>query len=255
MPDPQPIPVEKMLGTRYSHILTYPLLNEEEWKIRVDELRRTGIEALDFVGTTLVDGIPVLGKGCVGIVVRARMDGVPVAVKIRRGDADRATMFDEARRLRLANSVSVGPRLITATTNLLVMEFFDGIPLYRWAERLRARYRASVKRVLYQLLDECFRLDSIGLDHGELSHAPKNVLINSQSRACIVDFESASTTRRVANITSILQYFLFGQISKHVHATELFPRRRRIVAALSNYKAEQSVESFRALLDLLNLSG
>jgi putative serine/threonine protein kinase len=253
LPDPKSVSVKKLLGTPYSHILTYPLLNEEESKSRVDELRRVGITTLDFAGTTLLDGIPVLGKGCVGIVACARIDDIPVAVKIRRGDADRATMFDEAQRLRLANSVNVGPRLITATPNLLVMEFFDGIPLYRWAEKLRVRSRASVKRVLYQLLGDCFRLDSIGLDHGELSHAPKNVLINNQGGACIVDFESASTTRRVANITSILQYFLFGQISKRIHATELFPRRRRIVAALSNYKAEQSVESFRALLDLLNL--
>jgi len=201
----------------------------------------------------MVDGLPVLGKGCVGIVTRALLDNKPVALKIRRGDADRATMVDEGRLLRLANSVGVGPGLISATKNFLVMEFFDGLPLFRWVDRLSTRNGSRVRSVLNQLLADCFRLDAIGLDHGELSHAPRNVLVNRSGRACVVDFESASTTRRVANVTSLLQYFLFGKISRRIRAVRKFPDRRTVVRLLSGYKAEQSVESFQALLRLLDL--
>jgi putative serine/threonine protein kinase len=248
------VPVQRLLGTKYSRILTYPSSNEKEAKDRIDELVHAGVTALDFIGRTTVDGIPVLGKGCVGIVTRAILDDVPVALKIRREDADRATMADEGRLLRRANSVDVGPRLITATKNFLAMEFCDGLPLFRWAEELNRPSGSRVKRVLGQLLTDCFRLDAIGLDHGELSHAPKNVLVSRTGRPYIVDFESASTTRRVANVTSLLQYFLFGRISRAVRAVRHFPDRRRVVRLLSHYKAEQSVESFLALLRLLDLS-
>lgn len=206
------------------------------------------------MGRTLVDGIPVLGKGCVGIVTRAILDSKPVALKIRRGDADRATMVDEARMLRLANSVGVGPRLISATKNFLVMEFFEGLPLFRWVDGLSTKSGSRVSSVLNQLLADCFRLDAIGLDHGELSHAPRNVLVNRSGGACVVDFESASTTRRVANVTSLLQYFLFGKISRRIREVRRFPDRRTVVRVLSDYKAEQSVESFQAILRLLDLS-
>jgi predicted Ser/Thr protein kinase len=96
-------------------------------------------------------------------------------------------------------------------------------------------------------------LDSIGLDHGELSHAPKNVLVNRFGQACIVDFESASTARRVANVTSLLQYFLFGRVSKTLRASQIFPNRRNIVKALGEYKREGSVENFQRVLGALGL--
>ena len=246
------IPLRALLRSRYSHILTYPNMNPEEAKARIVELSRIGISALRFRGVTQIGGIPVLGKGCVGVVTQARLEGKLVALKIRRLDADRPSMNDEARLLRLANSVDVGPRLISATKNFLVMELFQGIPLFRWAERSRVGEKV-VRKLVKRVLTCCFMLDAIGLDHGELSHAPRNVLVNRFGLPCIVDFESASTARRVANVTSLLQYFLFGRVSKTLHASQVFPNRRNIVKALGEYKHESSVENLQRVLSALGL--
>ena len=200
----------------------------------------------------MVEGIEILGKGCVGLVTQAILEDELVALKVRRLDADRSSMHEEARLLRLANSVGVGPRLITATKNFLVMELFDGLPLFRWANSLGKR-KESVKTVLSDLLNDCFRLDSIGLDHGELSRAPKNVLVGRDGKGCIVDFESASMVRRMANVTSLMQYFLFGSISKTHGLREMFPRKTRVLSALSHYKHDGSVESYLCLLETLGL--
>jgi len=246
------IPINKLVGTSYSRILTYPSSDPTEAKSRVRELSAAGVTALRFSGLTLIDGIPVLGKGCVGVVTQGILDGKPVALKIRRLDADRATMKDEGRLLRLANSVNVGPRLIAATKNFLAMELFRGVPLFKWAEN-SGPSKMRVKQVLSELLNACFRLDAIGLDHGELSHAPKNVLVSQTCKPCIVDFESASTVRRVANVTSILQYFLFGRISRSLHASRIFLGKGNILKTLGRYKQERSVESFQRILEALNL--
>ena len=61
-----------------------------------------------------------------GLVTQAILDGDLVALKIRRADADRPSMHEEARLLRLANSVNVGPRLVAATKDFLVMELAFG---------------------------------------------------------------------------------------------------------------------------------
>lgn len=248
------IPVRIVPTTKYSRILTYPVLDNFEARKRVRELLAAGVTEIRFSGRTLIDGVPVLGKGCVGIVVEAILDGIPVALKIRRHDADRASMVNEGRLLRLANSVDVGPRLVTATKNLLAMELFEGLPLFRWAESPRARNPRIVAGLLSRLLSSCFRLDSIGLDHGELSHAPKNVLVSDDAEPCIVDFESASAVRRAANVTSLLQYFVFGRISKMIPASRLFPERKMIVKSLSQYKQEPSVANFQNILKSLRLS-
>jgi putative serine/threonine protein kinase len=248
------IPVAEIPGTRYSRILTYPVCNEAKLRDRVRELTAAGVGSLCFSGSTLIDGIPVLGKGCVGIVTLAELDGIEVALKIRRDDADRPSMTNEGKLLRLANSVNVGPRLITATKNFLAMEVFNGLPLSKWAETQTANDGRTVKRLLEKLLHSCFRLDAVGLDHGELSHAPKNVLVSPRGVGCIVDFESASTVRRVANVTSLLQYFLFGRISRTIHAPRIFPRRRQMLKSLTEYKQQPSVENFNRILAVLGLA-
>jgi putative serine/threonine protein kinase len=134
------------------------------------------------------------------------------------------------------------------------MEFFEGAPLFRWAEGQTAGNTQATREVLEDLLWSCFRLDAIGLDHGELSHAPKNVLVNGTGKACIVDFESASTIRRVANVTSLLQYFMFGRISKGIQASKIFPKKRTVLKTLGTYKREPSVENFRSILQVLRLA-
>lgn len=251
MPEPNELQLATILGTRYSRFITYPSRAEDEARSRVEELSSIGISNIRFVGSTLVDGIPVLGKGCVGIVVHATLDRVPVALKVRRMDADRPSLFEEGRLLRLANSVDVGPRLFAVTRNFLVMELIDGLPLFRWVDR--PGKRSHVMGVLSGLLQDCFRLDAIGLDHGELSHAPRNVLVDSRGKGCIVDFESASTSRRPSNVTSLIQYFLFGQLARKFES-RLYKNRRSVLRTLSEYKQDGSVSNFHSILEILGLN-
>jgi putative serine/threonine protein kinase len=253
LPNYDRIPVTAFVGTGYSRILTYPGASAEEVKARIQELAEIGVTELCFEGSTLIDGISILGKGCVGLVTKATLDGAPIALKIRRTDADRSSMGNEGRLLRMANSVDVGPRLMAATKNFLAMELIEGVPLFRWAESSFALKKMRAKHVLRRLLVDCFRLDTVGLDHGELSHAPKNVLVSRTGEPFIVDFETASTARRVANVTSLLQYFLFGRISGRIRVSIKLPRKNVVLKALVDYKREGSVETFQNILSVLEL--
>lgn len=245
------ITLDRIPGTKYARFLTYPSTEANaEVRDRIMQLKSVGISSLLFEGTTTIGGVQILGKGCVGIVINALLNELPVAVKIRRLDADRSSLMDEANLLRLANSVEVGPQLIAATQNILATQLFNGLPLYKWAEH--ARSRASIKRVLRRLLIECFRLDAIGLDHGELSHAPRNVLVGAGYRPCIVDFESASNTRRATNVTSLIQYFLFGQLARSF-GVKLYRNRKSMLNALTAYKQDGSVTNFENILQTLSL--
>ena len=252
MHEPQPTPLENILGTRASRLLTYPTADEKEAKTRIKELRTANINAIHFQGSTLIDGIPLLGKGCVGLVFRAILGRTQIALKIRRTDANRSDMLEEARLLRTANSVDVGPRLVVATRNFLAMELFEGEPLFKWVQT-KTVTKSQLRLVLGHLLADCFRLDAIGLDHGELSHAPRNVLIGRHAKSCIVDFETASTARRVANVTSLIQYFMFGQLSRKMGASRLCTSRNSLLNALSIYKADNSVTSFQKILRELSI--
>jgi len=107
-----------------------------------------------------------------------------------------------------------------------------------------------VKKVLVEVLEQCFRLDHAGLDHGELSKAPKHVLVDKFGKPFIVDFETASVERRVANVTSICQYLFAGNSSASKALAEILGERSRLklVDALKTYKKNRTRSNFEDLL-------
>jgi putative serine/threonine protein kinase len=236
-------------------ILCYPRPEATEMEARMRELASIGIDALELTGPHQIGHSRVLGKGCVGIVAKALMRDKTVALKIRRVDADRRDMNHEADMLRLANSVDVGPRLFVQSDNFLVMEFINGLPLSRWTTLLpKTGCRRRVRRVVGGLLDDCYRLDGISLDHGELSDAPKNVLIDENGVPRIVDFESASDKRRPSNVTSIAQYLLIGGgPAKHIRTILRWRRKSSLIRALREYKHHPGDQAFRRVRLVVDL--
>ena len=135
------------------------------------------------------------------------------------------------------------------------MTLVQGDRLPVWLSGLRGRGRkARVKRTIRLLLEQCYRLDEKGLDHGELSRAHKNVLVSDGDQGWILDFESASTSRRPSNFTSLAQYlFLGGGLAKKV-AKILGPvNRTHVLESLRLYKFGKSSESFEKALRALCL--
>jgi len=254
------VPLEGLREEKYGRVLCYPRYDPEELERRLKELRGLGVKAVEFIGQKNVFDVPVLGKGCVGIVIVAHRaaDRVKVALKVRRVDADRAGMQREAWMLRRANAVDVGPKLLDVTENFLVMEFIHGKIFPLWIEELKGRRREAkslIRGVLRDLLEQAWRLDEAGLDHGELSRAPKHILINGENRPHILDFETASTTRRCSNVTSLCQFLLLGSQTAKVVANRLgkIPEER-LIKALRDYKQGPTRENFDKILNLCKLT-
>jgi putative serine/threonine protein kinase len=251
----QIVSLEQLRDKRYGIILCYPRCDSKETTRRVRELKRLGVEALEFIGEKTAFNVSVLGKGCVGIVVRALLDKKRVALKIRRVDADRLGMQHEAEMLKTANKIEVGPKLIGVSENFLLMEFVEGILLPEWIEKLKGKgTRNRIRQVLWDVLEQCWRLDEIGLDHGELSRAPKHIIIGRDNKAVIVDFETASLQRRVSNVTSICQYFFIGSQTAKIILRKLGKINQETLRTnLKNYKQNRTRENFNKILHVCGL--
>jgi putative serine/threonine protein kinase len=246
------VPVEKLAyDVSYAVILSYPKLERAELEKRLKELRKLGVRGLDFRGPKRISGLNVLGKGCVGIVLTAHLDKKKAALKVRRLDADRPSMRHEAEMLEKANSVRVGPKLLGFTRNLLLMQFIDGCLLPSWLEK--PVEKVQVEKVLREVLEQCRLLDSIGLDHGELSHAPKHVVIDRKDRPFIIDFETASAKRAPANVTSICQFLFISGIAEKVIERIGWIDKEAVIEALRLYKKCRNGESFETVLKACGL--
>jgi putative serine/threonine protein kinase len=241
------VTLDQLREEPYASVVCYPRGGKVELRRRLEEMRKLGVSGLIFAGEKQVFGLPVLGKGCVGIVVIARVDGKDVALKIRRTDADRARMQREAHLLAKANAVCVGPQLLRVSRNFLLMQLIDGSLLPHWIENKPSKLK--VMKVVRSILEQCYRLDETGLDHGELSHAPKHVIIARRDKPFIVDFETASLGRRPSNVTSMCQFlFLSSQVGTQIAEQLGMMDQEAVLDALRRYKSDRSCGNFEDVM-------
>ena len=248
------LPLDKLSQEPYSTIIGYPKATKKQIKTRIIELKKLGIRDVSFQGQTKIGSLNILGKGYVGVVVLSRIKNKLVAVKIRRTDASRTNMVKEAKFLKIANKAGVGPLLLAMSKNFIIMEYLDGKKISEWVNELKSKQDIKLlKSIMKKILEDCYSLDVIGLDHGELSTISKHVVIG-KSKTTIIDYESASTQRRVSNVTSATQAICIGSgISKIVRKIYRMPSKNKIIKILRSYKQEQNRQNFEKILEVLKL--
>jgi putative serine/threonine protein kinase len=244
------LPVENLDIEPYASIICYPRANPKEIQQRIEELRQHNVSSIEFVGKTSASNIPVLGKGYVGVVVVAHVEGQQVALKMRRVDADRLDFNHEAEMLKNANEIGVGPKFLAVSNNFLLSQLIDGDLLEDWLQT--PREKELIRKVLADILEQCWRLDEAGLDHGELSKAPKHLLVDKSDKPFIVDFETASVERKVINVTSVCQFLFMGNSRAAKMLGEVFgvKQKSELISALRNFKQNRNRENFEGLLKM-----
>jgi putative serine/threonine protein kinase len=217
------------------------------------ELETLGVESISFQGELQVGTINILGKGYAGIVVLGKIGRKKVAVKIRRGDSPRKNLKREAELLKITNQSNIGPKLVGFSKNFLVMEYLEGKKIGDLVVSLKKKGSSSqLKPVIKKILEDCYSLDRMGLDHGELSNITKHVIVGR--KITVIDFESSSTDRKVSNVTSATQALYIGSgISKIVGCICKIPKKEKMISVLRKYKQEQTRDSFERLLGILKL--
>jgi putative serine/threonine protein kinase len=227
-------------------LVCYPRFSESEYSDRIAEMESLGVMSIALGGMTTINGVRVAGKGQVGLVLRAKIGNKTCALKIRRLDADRKSMDQEARLHRIANGAGVGPRLEGHSKNLVAMEFVDGQSIVDWVGNAP---KGKLRRMARSVLEQCYSLDRAGLDHGELSRLNRHVIV--AGNPYIIDFESASTARKTSNVTAAAQsIFLHGAVAGMVQKT-LQANREKALLALKIYKRGQTRANFDTVLDSL----
>ena len=219
------------------------------------QLRSLEVEEVVFEGHARVGRLGILGLGTVGIVVKARARGALCALKIRRTDANRPDMEEEARITKLANRVGVGPDIYGHTRDLILMKLLEAEEISDWLKGVGGSgSREQARTTVHALLNQCRTLDIMGIDHGQLSNLRKHAII-AEGKPWLIDFESAGTSRRPKNVTTAAQYLFVGgavapAMRRAVGLRETEPLKR----LLGEYKRDLSDYSYSKILEHLKLA-
>jgi putative serine/threonine protein kinase len=246
--------VEELTRTPYIQILTYPRVSLREAKSRVRQLRKLGVGKIVFEGHAKIGRLGILGIGTVGVVVKAEADGHIRALKIRRTDANRPDMEQEVKIAKLANRVQIGPEIFAHTHDMILMKLLESQEMGAWLKTQRGRGRRDrIRDTVHALLNQCHKLDIMGIDHGQLSDLRKHAVI-AEGKPWLIDFESASTERRPRNVTTAAQYlFVGGFLSPKLRRALGIKETKKLRELLSSYKKDLSGYAYSKILEYLKL--
>ena len=232
-------------------IICYPHFADKIFSERINELQSFRIDYFELQGPTIIDGIHILGKGTRGLVVKAYSNDSSFALKIRRTDSPRLDLIKEAKIQNIVNQFGIAPKIFNFTKNFISMECIDGFILNDYIQKFQNNSVFDLRLIIADLLYQCFILDINGIDHGELSNLKKHVIISD--KAYIIDFDSASQTRRVSNLTSSAQYlFIGGPFSSYFQ--KIFSIDVDLLKTkLKNYKFNQNHDNFNNIFEILDL--
>ncbi len=254
------VPLNQLKAELHGTVLCYPGTNLQTFSSRKSQLRKLGVSEIYFEGDSKVGNLGVAGKGCVSVVLKARIKGLSevVALKCRRIDANRESMLRDYELQKYANSFGVGPRAIAASNDFFAMEFIDGLKIGKWYEKLRTRTsKRFLRRLIRDSLTQCLLLDLHSLDHGELSNPTKHIMIIRDAKrgelipkTVIIDYESAGRDRKVSNLTSVAQFFfLSGYKSKKIQKILGFRyNKKKLISLLKEYKNKPEPERLEEIL-------
>lgn len=231
-------------------LLTYPLFDENTYDSRMKELLTLDINSVFSFGKVQLHRICILGKGSVGLVTLVKYRKKYFVLKIRRTDANRPNMYDEVVYQSAANSMGIGPFLVNFSENFILMEFVRGFNIVDWYGSNKTA-NDRILKCAATILNQCFVLDCLKLDHGQLNRLDRHIKVSEEGKPTILDFESSSTGRRASNVTSVCQsIFLHGPIFSRLKGS-IEKDRELIMKCIRDYKRDMNYEKFEKILSLL----
>jgi putative serine/threonine protein kinase len=241
-----------------SKLISYPKLDIYEYHKRMTDLDKIGVEDVILEGPTKICELNILGKGHSGIVLKVNTcSKKTMALKIRRVDSRRKDSLTEVSNQKFANLEGIGPQIIDHTNDLILMELITGKGIYDWLQdptNFHLGTSTNIINIVTEILQQCYRLDILHLDHGELTRIDNHVMVSENNQISLIDFESASTKRKPCNVTSASQALLLsgGSISKKICKFIDIKDPEFLLNCLKKYKKRKNRQNFEDILSLVN---
>lgn len=230
-----------------ARLLSYPEINEDLIRKRLDKLRSLGFESCVDLGNHELWGLKVLGRGHSSVVLVADfVDLGRVAVKVLRTDSKRDSLLRECDLMK--RSSPIAPEVYYCDDEFIVMELIRGIRFGDIAPKI-ASCRDLVTLYL-RILAAARYLDSKNVTHKELNILREHVMIDDEGRIRIIDFESGFTgfTCNVCRVFSSL----FMRDCRITECCDLRQDQRSLlIELLSSYKKTNSDVFFARLVNTI----
>lgn len=184
----------------------------------------------------------LIAKGKRGMVAAGVFRGKKIVVKEKNPASKEDTLQFEADVLRRVNALGIGPKFMFFRKGKLGMEFIDGV---RIMDFLRSAEPDRCRRVLRDVLEQCFLLDMAGIVKEEMTNPYKHIIVR-KGKSVFIDFDRSRIRGRADNVTQVLQFFCSRTMQELLEGK--LKVRRVSPALLGGYKRLPSRAAFLRIL-------
>lgn len=190
-----------------------------------------------------------LARGKRGIVYTSLVRGKKIAIKEKNPDSTaRGRIPNEARYLRLLNKHGIGPRFISLRGNRLSYAFAEGEPIGDFIPHARSN---DILSILLNLLHQLFVMDKLGIAKREMGRPWKHIIITTDKKPVLLDFERCYQSRKPKNVTQFCMFLLSPRLQALLKPKGIRISRKKLLAASRDYKHAMSHRTFRKLLSYI----
>jgi putative serine/threonine protein kinase len=186
----------------------------------------------------------VYAKGKRGVIYKD--GGLCIKEKNPRSAVD--TLANEAQYLQLLNKKGIGPRFIKYEDGKLFRQFVEGI---RISEFFEQEYdKENILSVITQILEQCREMDLMGIDKKELTNPYKDILITTDNKAVMIDFERCKESKKPQNLTQFLQYIIKNKPT--LEPKGIMINKDELIRLGREYKENPDEESFDKIIKFIS---
>jgi len=215
----------------------------------VYEIKKSSLrKVLEKKGIT---NIAALAKGHRGLIYVGKMAGKKVTIKVQREDIDATeTVNNEVKQLSFLNKKGIGPKLLFSGNNYFVYEFVEGDFMQDYFT-LPLTKRDDVVRVLKDVFEQMYLLDSLGLNKEEMHHPVKHIVVNKKGKPVLLDFERCHSRGKTHNVTQFAQFVVSGKLLPHLARHKLKISLIDMLDLGRRYSEKHTREAFETILALI----
>jgi release factor glutamine methyltransferase len=182
----------------------------------------------------------LLHRGKRGVVFQGIYHGKPVVVKVLRpGVEAKNTIHLEATYLAKANEYGIGPELLQATDDYVIMSYVPGMHISAFLEQIKDA--ARLRKVITDVFEQLRTLDKQGLNKFELTNPHKHIIITPEDVPVMVDFERMRHAARPKNVTQFAQYVTGKHVLGHLQEQGILVSVDAFMDAIKNYAKGEAV--------------
>ena len=170
-----------------------------------------------------------------------------VAIKIKNIESKaEGSIRNEGLWLERLNQERIGPQLIKAGEvdgkEYVIYQFVEGKEILEWIDGAQ---KEVIEKILRDVLEQCFRLDQLGVSKEEMHHPIKHILVTEKNRAFLIDFERTRLTDKPQNVTQFVEFIC--RIKEQLVKKGVRVDVERLRGLAKEYKSGRSLERYQRL--------